>query len=300
VGGLTLAIGAQAAGAGPAAPGAAAPGWPAELSGATRLPDRSLALVDDETADAVFLWDGELAQPPRRLSLGLPLDDLEGIAADSSGTLYLLASHSHTRRGRARPERERLARLRRGADLEVVDDITPALLRLLGAAPGQLNLEGLAWYPAGERLFLGARAPLCDGRAQVMALGPARRLFEDPRLPGDLGALELAVHALDLGGRGVRSLDYDPWRRAVLVLAGPPAADKEDGRAGAAGFALFVWSPEDGRTAELVAPELGRLAKPEGIAALGPPEPATGEQPILVAGEGAPPLRLLAKQRDTR
>jgi hypothetical protein len=262
--------------------------WSPELSGAARLPDGTLALVDDEIRDALFLWDQQ--HPPSRLPLGLRLDDLEGAAGDSSGTLYLMTSHSLTRRGRLRSDRQRLARLQRPwgtADIEVVDDLRPLLLTLLGAESGQLNLEGLAWYPRDRRLLLGARAPLSGGLAQVVSLGPVEELFEEPREPGDLQGLDPRLHTLDLGGRGIRSLDYDPWRRAVLVLAGPGTAGPR--------FALFLWNPEEGRIEPLEAPELARLKQPEGVVAAGPPDPS-GEGPLLLIGEGAPPLRLLARE----
>jgi hypothetical protein len=273
--------------------------WPNELSALARLPDGTFLLADDETRDQIFVWSGDPGRAPRPRALGLRLDDLEGAAADSHGTVYLLTSHSLTRRGRSRPDRARLARLRRGAELEAIDDLRPALVRLLGAggstdgsAPpgaGDLNLEGLAWYPAGERLLIGARSPITGGRAQVIELGPAPALFDPPRAAGDLSALDPVVHRLDLGGRGVRSLEYDPWRNAVLVLAGPAGA-------GARGYALFVWTPgDDDRVVPLQAPALGDLRQPEAVAPAGPPDPVTGEAPLIVAGEGGPPVEIRAR-----
>jgi hypothetical protein len=273
--------------------------WPPELSGAALLPDRTIALVDDETRNAIFLWDGHFAHPPERLSIAGSLDDLEGAAADSAGNLYLLTSHSLTRRGRLRPDRQRLARLQaplRGADIEIVDDLRPVLLALLGSSAGPLNLEGLAWYPVGGRLLLGARSPLASGRAQVVALGPVEELFDPERAPGNVEGLDRDVHRLDLGGRGIRSLDYDPWRRAVLVLAGPAAATepRSDGEEELSGYALFIWHPEGGQVERLESTGLAQLAQPEAAVALGRPD-ANGDGPLLLVGEGAAPLRAAAR-----
>jgi hypothetical protein len=238
------------------------------------------------------------------------LDDLESAAADSAGTIYLLTSHSRTRRGRARPDRQRLVRLIPGMAaasaapagetagesagvvdavdvVDVVDDLTPVLLRLLDAESSRLNLEGLAWYPPGDELLLGVRSPLRDGLALVVGLDPVSRLFQARDSDWSLGpdGRDPTVRALDLGGRGIRSLDYDPWRGAIWVLAGPEA---ESGSS----FALFLWQPDSGKIDPVAAPRLGSLAKPEAVMALGPPAPATGETLLLIAGEGAQPLRL--------
>lgn len=305
----------------PVACGQPGSGWTGELSGVGRLPDGTFVLADDETRSVVFVWDGNPAHPPRRRAIGLALDDLEGVAADSSGFLYLLTSHSPTRRGRVRRERERLARLApetpsggvssgstgssgwavspgsaasRGSatpGIDVVEDLTTVVLDLLGSRRSQLNLEGLAWYPPGDRLLVGARSPLREGKGQVLAVGPVGRLFDAARLRGSTVGLDLDVHALDLGGRGIRSLAYDPWRGVVWVLAGPIDGERVE-------YALFLWTP-GGATIEAVeAPELAEVRQPEGVEPMGRPDPATGETRLLVAGEGALPLCLGARPRE--
>src|SRR5688572_18316850 len=149
--------------------------WPAELSGAARLPDGRLVFVDDESRTAIWIWSGEATTPPARLSLPRALDDLEGVAADSLGHVYLLTSHSLTKRGVARADRRRLARLDlpgdaggagqgRAADPQKpamlsADDLLEPLSAALGVAPGAVNLEGLAWYPPANVLFCGVREP---------------------------------------------------------------------------------------------------------------------------------------------
>jgi hypothetical protein len=285
-----------AAGAARPSPGRGrAAAWPPEISGAARLPDGRLLLVDDETRDAVFVWNGRPGEEPVRIALSISLDDLEGAAADSTGLVYLLTSHSLTRSGKLRADRQRIARLRvvgeSATGVEVAADLRAALgLLLTGdeAHPGvPLNLEGLAWYPQGDALLLGVRAPLRSGRALVVGLRPAGGLFDPSRPAGDLGPLHPTVAALDLGGRGVRSLEFDPWRRAILILAGPAADGHE-------GSAIYLWTPGETRSQLLRVPGLGEIRQPEGVVVLGPPGP-DGASPICVIGEGGAPVHLTAR-----
>jgi len=259
--------------------------WPLELSGACRLPDGRFVLVDDETRTTCYLWDGDASDLPYRVPLAEPLDDLEAAAADSVGQVYLLTSHSLTKKGAARADRRHLARLSglvqgptagvltQKPRLELADDLLGPLTGALGVPAGAINLEGLAWYPGADQLLLGVRAPLSGNLAQVVGLGPIDALFGrgEPGTP--------VVHRLDLGGRGIRSLDYDPWRRQVWVLAGPAGADT-------GAFALYLWDPATDALVLNPVPGLDRLAQPEGVVALAPPDTA-GRSQLLFAGEGA-------------
>jgi hypothetical protein len=96
------------------------------------------------------------------------------------------------------------------------------------------------------------------------------------------------VQALDLGGRGIRSLTHDPWRHAIWVLAGPP---EDEGPT----FALFLWDPESKRIEAVEAPGLESLKQPECVMAQGPPDKVSGETPLVVAGEGVRPVHIRAR-----
>ncbi len=164
------------------------------------------------------------------------------------------------------------------------DDLLGPISDALGSEAGAVNLEGLAWYPPANVLFCGVREPLADGRqALVAAIRPD--VAFGPGAAGGQGAVS-EVHRLDLHGRGIRSLDFDPWRRGVLVLAGPAADDRGP-------FALYLWDPEVNRLTPFQVPDLEEMTKPEGVVAMGPPG-ADGWSPILVASEGSDPIRLRA------
>ncbi len=97
--------------------------------------------------------------------------------------------------------------------------------KLAPEAPGGLNIEGLAGTPDGQ-LLIGFRNPVRDGKALVATL----------RNPEAMAAGAAATFgpaiSLDLGGRGVRSIDRTS--NGYLLIAGP-TADKGD-------FALYRWS----------------------------------------------------------
>jgi hypothetical protein len=279
--------------------------WPDELSGMARLADGRLLLVDDEERQAVFLVcpaaDGHIpTTPPVRQRFPLRIDDLEAAATDSAGHVYLMASHSLTRKGHWRPDRFRIARLAAGwpgpaAGVDtsratpfgavVIDDLLDRLLVCAAHADraSAYDLEGLAWYPAGDRLLVGARSPLDGERALLFEIGPAAALFRGE-------PTRCRVHALALGGGGIRALAYDPWRDGCLVLAGASGGHPAH---------VYLWRPPPadggpgGRLFELDVPDLGALPQPEAIAAGGPVD-ARGAGPLYVATEGQwsekPPL----------
>jgi hypothetical protein len=92
-----------------------------------------------------------------------------------------------------------------------------------------LNLEGLAPAPDGL-LLLGFRNPVPEGRALIVALCNAGDLVEGR---AESAVLRVAGH-LDLGGRGIRAIEYVPASRVYLIVAG--AFD------GARDFRLYAWS----------------------------------------------------------
>jgi hypothetical protein len=312
--------------------------WPDELSGAALLPDGRLLLVDDEERRRVFLVElPAMPSPitptagPAAITLPIAVNDLEAATTDRRGQIYLLTSHSPTKKGKVRPTRRLLLRCRLtpaavagGAaaapaitSLAVVRDLLKVAHHPeLRDAP--YNFEGLAWYPADgddrrrERLLIGVRTPMVGGRALVIAIGPP-----DALLAGE--PVEREIFELELGGRGIRGLAYDPWREAVLILAGPIGSGSL--RPGPP-YAVFRWDPTataggDTRMAggvlvrrvergsaglqELAVAGLEALPQPEAICAAGPPD-AGGAGPIIIVTEGrtaeGPPVIILeAKPR---
>lgn len=230
--------------------------------------DAFVVANDEDDRIRAYAWNPDAAPRPLRggdlggfLRVGDSKReaDIEG-AAWLGGRIYWIGSHGRNSEGKPRPERRALfaTAARRNAGGEVVlepvgapRDLRRALSRprlgLADALGGDgtdqslaperrgLNIEGLAARPDGASLLVGLRNPLRDGKAVLVALeNPAAAVDgrEEPRL-GDEPFL------LDLGGRGVRSIEYLAARSAYLIAAGPVADPAEGDRSG---FDLFSWT----------------------------------------------------------
>jgi hypothetical protein len=216
-----------------------------------------------------------------------PEADIEG-AARIGNRAYWITSHGTNRDGKARPGRRRLFATditARGGGVA----IAPAgaaykdLLRDLIAAPqlrgveldraagrppkgqGGLNIEGLAATPAGT-LLIGFRNPLVDGKALVVPLeNPDEVVMRGA--PAALGAPVL----LDLGGLGVRSIEYVPACSGYLIIGGPAG--------GSGACALFRWSGAAADRPVPVASSAVRSITPEAVVAL------EGEDRVLILSD---------------
>ncbi len=119
-----------------------------------------------------------------------------------------------------------------------------------------LNIEGLAWDSAHNRLLLGLRAPVAGGDALVVPL-----TLRDPGRP--FAIENLAVEGtrairVPTGGAGLRSLEFDPSRNRFLLITG--AAHNAESR----DFRLFEWDGTEGAALQEVR-SYRRKLKPEGI-----------------------------------
>lgn len=112
-----------------------------------------------------------------------------------------------------------------------------------------LNIEALAVQADGSGFLIGFRNPVPKGKALIVPLENGEALVD--------GSADAAVFGrpvmLDLGGLGLRSMEYVAARGMYLLVAGP--IDSE------AGFKLFQWSGAAGDPAVL----LGDLRSGKGI-----------------------------------
>ena len=178
--------------------------------------------------------------------------DIEG-AARIGNRIYWISSHARNQDGEVKVQRRQFfaTDVLASAASPTVSAATPPYPRLvediaadprfavLGTAskqaidpekPGSLNIEGLAATPDGQ-LLIGFRNPL-SARKEALLLplkNPAAVIDQAARpVFGDL-------IALDLGERGIRSIDFVDSR--FVIIAGP-LGDKKSGK----GFALYTWS----------------------------------------------------------
>ena len=231
--------------------------------------------------------------------------DLEG-ATRIDGRIYWIGSHGASAKGKERPNRHRLfatdlASGPTGIELRPVGvpfrDLIPALAgvavvgfdpvaagREAPESPGGLNIEGLTRTPDGK-LLIGLRNPIPHGMALLVPLDNPAGLVEG-REPPALGP----PIPLDLGGLGVRSMEYSDALGEYLIVAG---TFDDSGR-----FALYRWSgrPSD-RPVAIPEVDLQGL-RPEALAV------APGENRILLLSDdgslpvGGTPCKDLINPRD--
>ena len=194
--------------------------------------------------------------------------DIEG-AARIGNRIFWITSHGRNGKGRRRPNRYRLF----ATDLNVtanglkltwlgrydqlVDDLldetawqgpsAETIQTIIGKlraatrlnkkrvkklAPKRrgMNIEGLAATPSGTGLLIGFRNPLSDGKALVVFLANPQELVTN----ADAKARFVGLAELDLGGLGIRSIEYAAAVRGYLILAGPSG----DGGP----FRVYKWS----------------------------------------------------------
>ncbi len=213
--------------------------------------------------------------------------DLEG-AARIGNAIYWVGSHSRKNSGEEDPDRHRLfavtvapgshALAAVGAPyLSLIEDLAKdsryASFHVQEAAArkpiesGGLNLEGLAATPKGE-LLIGFRNPLPQNRALIATLkNPRDVLFgKKPKFGAPI--------LLDLGGLGIRSLEFWPAAKAYVISGG--------GVADGGTFQLFRWSgkPKD-KPKPIAGIDLGTLI-PEAIFF----DPAVPDELIVLSDDG--------------
>ena len=251
-----------------------------EPSAIQQLPDGRFLVVEDEKDHPLSLVtigaDGSVetseltAGVLQMFSSFWKLDDLEGLAADRAGLVYAITSHSRDDDGDEKQSREKLVRFRVDGDRvvnpKVVHDLKRALTTrhpVLAAAAqvrdvkggAGLNIEGLEISPDQQRLLIGFRSPLRDGRALIASVENFAAVFEldeEPRIGP-------VLDELDLGGHGIRGLSYVPALAAYLVIGGPTSREP-------ASFDLWRWSGEPGALARrVIVPGLRGFEKAEGL-----------------------------------
>jgi hypothetical protein len=173
--------------------------------------------------------------------------DLEG-AASIGNRIYWITSHGRQKDGEERPQRKRFFATDvtgTGASTRLtlvgkpytglLDDLLAesalASYRLSDAAKlapeaeGGFNIEGLAATPEGG-LLIGFRNPIRDGKALVVPMDNPQDLLQGAR------AKFGKTTGLDLGGRGIRSIER--VGDAYLIVAGPFGNGSD--------FAIYRWT----------------------------------------------------------
>lgn len=251
-----------------------------EPSAIVQLPDGRFLVVEDEKQHPLHLLtfapDGRIdskeltATLMQTFSEFWELDDLEGLALDNTGFVYAVTSHSRVEDGDTKAAREKLVRFRVEGQKVVQPRVANGLKRalkdthpVLAAAAkvrdvkdaGGLNIEAIEFSADQNRLLVGFRSPLREGRALIASIENPHAVFDADEAPRVAAHLE----ELDLGGHGIRGMSYVPSLDGFLVIGGPVSgADTQ--------FDLWHWSGKRGAPAHRVTvPGLQGMEHAEGI-----------------------------------
>jgi hypothetical protein len=267
-----------------------------EPSAIQQLPDGRFLVVEDEKRHPLSLVTigADEVVSSKALSAGLfqmfsafwKLDDLEGLALDRAGFVYAITSHSRDDDGKEKKSREKLVRFRiegnRVVNPKVVDGLKHAMTArhpLLAAAAkvqdvktgGGLNIEALEISPDPQRLLIGFRSPLSDGRAVIASVENPTEVFEADEAP----RIAVALEEIDLGGQGIRGLSYIPSIGEYVVIGGPMSRPQ-------APFDLWLWSGRQGASARRVTvPGQQGFKRAEGVG----PAVIDGKQCIIIVSD---------------
>jgi len=206
-----------------------------------------VASDEDQETTHLRLYDTERDGPPVR-EFALPHDflsvdpknpeiDLEA-ATWMGSRMYWIGSHSRSKDGEYRSSRHRLfaTELRKGVPTPVgrvyktlVQDLGLDIDVLAPPKLGGLSIEGLTATRESGELLIGVRSPLISDKAILIPLRNADEVV-NPGVEAEFGTPIL----LDLGGHGIRSIDYWPQRDLYLIVAGPATKSAEN-------FRLYLW-----------------------------------------------------------
>jgi hypothetical protein len=242
---------------------------PYNASEIVALADSRFLLCDNNIGDALYELrlqpDGRMSCPlVRRPLVGVVpgmVDDLETLTMVEDGQRrFIFAMPSlclkhrkkrhkkKSRRGKECLARGGLLRIGVGLDDRLEAEVLPTFRAWLienapelGPSPrylpddGGLNVEGLAWDADAHAILLGVRSPVFDGRPLIL-----RVRVRDVGAPWTLSNLEMLPSVmLDVessgGEQGVRGIEYDTLRRAMLVVIGHSTRESK------APFSLYSW-----------------------------------------------------------
>lgn len=169
-----------------------------------------------------------------------------------NGIIYYISSHGRNKNAKERPERrnffanqfaiegERFSAQQIGQSYsKILEDMLQderfkkykleEAEKLAPKAEGALNIEGLCATPENQ-LLIGFRNPIRDGKALVVPLENPEELVQKQDISAKFGN----PINLDLGGLGIRSIEYWETRKLYIIVAGSYTSSHE--------FRFYQWS----------------------------------------------------------
>ena len=236
-----------------------------EPSAAEQMPDGRIFVVEDEVAHSLAIisiqpdgtftverLDPEVvfAALADEDSPGIP-EDLEGIAVDDDGFVYIITSHSRETDGKNYPRRDKLVRFKvdgtRFTEMAAYDNLKadiaarhPFLAKSAEVVnvkeEGGFNIEAIAFDKDKKKLIVGFRSPQQDGKAILVTIENPQEIFEK-----DVAAkIGEEMIQFDMKDNGVRGMAYDPRLDGYLIISGPTSRDRT------LNFGLWFWDGKSG------------------------------------------------------
>lgn len=243
-----------------------------EASGVTSVEGSDAVLIVDNGRKGQVFWmrlnqQGHQAGAIKAIDLGVDIEDIEGITSDGK-YFYVVSSQSRPKAiaslglvrfklDLAKQKAEEIASVGGLKDFLVAN---VAELRDEGKRKGKvggINIEGLAWDPRHNRLLLGLRSPIVDGNALLVPLK-----LRNPEGPFSLENMQVENNeaiSIDLGGIGIRSIEYDTKANAFKIISG--AAEDQD----QTDFGLWEWNDDGPKRVLRELKKFNKTLKPEGV-----------------------------------
>ncbi len=237
-----------------------------EASGVCQIANE-LIITGDEESQSLWVYTNS-AKILKIKVHGESWDDMEALASFDNKNFFAVTSHSRTKKGLRKAEREKLILMTKNAnqisilkswtlrDLVVQflekslgDELDIKSVKSSGPNDGGLNIEGMAYWRGV--LYLGLRSPLTrDGKAIILSLTNVAEMLKGAN--PSIGE----VLPVDLEGRGIRGLDSNLL--GILILSGSQNDVSET-------FGLFQYIPEGNRVEFLTLKGFESLLRPEGV-----------------------------------
>ncbi len=229
-----------------------------EPSGATLLKDGKVLLMEDENLNTMHLIKPnsdnsvkELGSPvmdkKTKKLLEKKVHDIEGVANNGDDKIYAITSHSTNKSHKRKKSREQIIRFEYHKGkienlklfhglLEELSSLHPKFKQALSGTKiqspkKQINIEALAWDKKNNRLLIGFRSPLIDGKAPIVILTNPNGIFDKKEKAHLQGPI-----LLDLQGNGIRGMSWDEKNRGYWISAGSSGSRKKRN------FNLWFWN----------------------------------------------------------
>ncbi len=257
-----------------------------EASGVVQLPDGRILIIEDEKEHPFSLLRLNNQNYFQRLPLSkfvkigekqkiIKLNDLEGISLGKNNWVYAITSHSRNSLGQRKKSREQLVRFHVGKKqlihFQSLSSLTKQIAKLLpNKSIKNLNIEGLAYDLQSDSLLIGLRRPRLNNKAIIIKVSNIEQLFEQKRIT----QLIADIITLDLQGKTIRSINYNPTIKGFIIVAGSKKGRNTP-------FQLWLW--KNNKLFPLQIKDINNIGYTEGTSTI---KTAQGETLLLVMDDG--------------